>query len=583
MSRRTRSPKLGLATLTIAALVGGAVPAGLLAGASTADSTTPAAPPAGDPKPGGTLRVSGDAEVANPWVPAVMQCDSYCLERAATFYDTLTIWGNDNQVHPFLAESVTPNDKFTEFTIKLRSGIKFHDGTDFNADAAIRNLLDQGDSLLTARALIDVARVPAPTDQDPKHTAFKIEKKDDLTFVIYTGKNGDPSKPVSWAAFPAYLSGQVGMMASPKYLDAVKAGGDATKAVGTGPFMVESYAPRDKLVVVKNPNYWLKDAKGTQLPYLDKIEFRVIEDSEVTSKGLQAGQVDLFSSSIASLASDYKDNTKFGMEVDDQFVETNYALIDLDKKGPLQDRRVRCALSMAIDRQEYVDTLADGNTKIANGIFSPGQEGYLEDNGFSTEQNVDEAKRLIEEYEKETGTQVKVNWGTTNAQVNQRRADLLKGWWTAIGADFEYIQVPQDSFITDALFGKDTFHIFGWRQHSGPLTDSQYLWWHSSGAVADNEGISLNFARLRDPVIDAGLEKARSGLTPEERKAGGQEVNRQMAKECYNIPFDYAMWIKPHVLNLKGFNSVPIPDGATARDSGLSAGSVYFAALWLEQ
>ena len=69
-------------------------------------------------------------------------------------------------------------------------------------------------------------------------------------------------------------------MASPTWLDQVKA--DPTKAsqpVGTGPFIVQSYAPRDALVVTRNPNYWQKDKDGVQLPYLDKITFRVIEDA----------------------------------------------------------------------------------------------------------------------------------------------------------------------------------------------------------------------------------------------------------------------------------------------------------------
>ena len=76
---------------------------------------------------------------------------------------------------------------------------------------------------------------------------------------------------------------------------------------------------------------------------------------------------------------------EFPMPEQDRFTETNYILIDLDKPGPLQDQRVRCALSKAIDRQELIDLTAGGILQVANGLFSPGQEGYLEDNGFSTE------------------------------------------------------------------------------------------------------------------------------------------------------------------------------------------------------
>ena len=107
-----------------------------------------------------------------------------------------------------------------------------------------------------------------------------------MTFTIKTGKGGDLVQPRPWPTLPAFLAGQLGLIASPTWLEAVKAGtGDPTLPVGTGPFIVESYAPRDKLVVTRNPNYWRTDAAGNQLPYLDGVEFRVIEDSETAGRG----------------------------------------------------------------------------------------------------------------------------------------------------------------------------------------------------------------------------------------------------------------------------------------------------------
>ena len=84
----------------------------------------------------------------------------------------------------------------------------------------IRNLQETGSSLLNQKVYIDVAKNP--------DGSMKIDKIDDLTFTIYTGKNGDPNTPVPWANFAAYLSVNWGMMASPTWLDAVKA--DPTKA-----------------------------------------------------------------------------------------------------------------------------------------------------------------------------------------------------------------------------------------------------------------------------------------------------------------------------------------------------------------
>ncbi len=119
---------------------------GTVAAATTVAETTPPATtaPAKKPVPGGEITMSGEAEVANPWTPAAMQCDSYCQERARSFFDPIAAIGDDVKVHPYLAESITPNADATQWTIKVRSGIKFTDGTPVNADAVIDNIQRSG-------------------------------------------------------------------------------------------------------------------------------------------------------------------------------------------------------------------------------------------------------------------------------------------------------------------------------------------------------------------------------------------------------------------------------------------------------
>ena len=93
---------------------------------------------------GGHLTVSGEAEVGNPWTPAAMRCDSYCFMRARTFFDSVAVFGDDGQVHGMLAESIEPNDDYTEWTITVREGISFTDGTPVDAAAVIDNLQASG-------------------------------------------------------------------------------------------------------------------------------------------------------------------------------------------------------------------------------------------------------------------------------------------------------------------------------------------------------------------------------------------------------------------------------------------------------
>jgi peptide/nickel transport system substrate-binding protein len=542
--------------------------------AAATDDTEPAEP-AKEPQYGGILRVSGEAEVANPWTPGAMQCDSYCQQRARTFYDTLVTLDENLEVKGVLVESWTNNDDFTEFEFTLREGITFHDGTPLNAEAVVYNLQEAGSGLLISNAITDYGRNPDGT--------FAIEATGEYTFTIKTGKGGDLSQPRPWPNLPATLGGQLGLIASPTWLQAVKDGtGDPIMAVGSGPFIVESYAPRDKLVVKRNPDYWMTDQAGNQLPYLDGIEFRVIEDSETAAEALEAGDIDIFSTSSAAVISEFREvPDEFPMQEQDTFTETNFLLLNLEKASPLQDQRVRCALFKAIDRQEMIDLTANGILQVANGLFSPGQEGYLEDNGLDTAQDVEGARALIEEYEAEVGPVTGLKYGTTVSAINAQTAEMLQGYWSEIGVDVEIIQVPQDQFITKALFGDPEFFMYGWRNHAGTVVDNQYFWWHSSGARPEGE-LSLNFGRLRDPVVDENLELARGEQDPDKRREYAENVNRRMAEQCFQLPGSWTIWGTPHSPAVQGLGEWVLPEGTKARDGAGFSGQFYMHAMWID-
>ena len=550
---------------------------------ATGDST-PSTEPAATPVPGGKLIVSGEAEVGSPWTPAAMQCDSYCTERAHSFFDPVAVFGADLKVHGYLAESITPNAEFTEWTVKVRSGINFTDGTPVNADAVIRNLQDSGTGLLIGKALGDVAKVPDATD--PTRMALKIVKIDDMTFTVYTGKDGDPAQPLPWPGFAGAFTTQWGLVASPKWLDEVKA--DPSKAampVGSGPFIVQTFLPRDTLVVKRNPKYWQKDANGVQLPYLDEIDFKVIEDSQVAEEALKNGEIDIFSTSANAVIKDFREVAKdFPMNEQDKYTETNYLLIDQDKAGPTQDARVRCALSKAINRKELIDLVGNGLGVIANGVFSPGQQGYLKDNGFDPAQDIAGAQKLIDEYKAATGaTSVEVKYGHTATALGDQTAELLKGYWAKIGVTTTVEVVPQDKFITNALLGDANFYIYGWRQHAGITVDGQNYWWNSRTMAKDGQGISLNFSRINDPIVDENLAIARSNPDEAARNAAAEAINRQFAKMCYQIPTSYALWATPRSPKVQGIGQTLLPDGAATSDNIGNSGQFWLNAIWIKQ
>jgi peptide/nickel transport system substrate-binding protein len=150
---------------------------------------------------GGSVVFAREAETSSPWTPGGMVCDLSCHQAIHTVYDTLTYTGADDVVHPFLLESFEPNEDFTVWTLTPREGIQFHDDTPFDADAVAANLDHIRNSFLTGRSLGDIEGVVAGDDGTVEVTM---------------------SRP--WAAFPAYLAGQPGYVASPTWLAAVEAG-----------------------------------------------------------------------------------------------------------------------------------------------------------------------------------------------------------------------------------------------------------------------------------------------------------------------------------------------------------------------
>jgi len=524
---------------------------------------------------GGTLVVGGEAEVTNPWLPAQMQCDSYCQMRARSFFDPLVTVDENLQWRPFLAENVEANEDSTVFTVTVRSGVTFHDGTPVNADAVIDNLQRGAKGLLVSAALKDLARV------DPSlgiASDLVIEKVDDLTFKVFTGKNGVLEDPLPWPGFPYYFGGQWGLIASPTWLAAVDAGTAKPDApVGSGPFVYESYAPGDRMVVTKNPTYWLKDADGNALPYLDKIEFRVIQDSQVRATALLNGDLDIMSTSDAAVLKDLEGNADFPTLLQNQYGETNYILFNLTKPY-LADKTVRCALLQAIDKVDLIDVIAAGNADPANGPFSPGQEGHLEDNG-SLPFDPEAAAAAIEAWEAENGP-LTINYSTTVAASSLATAQYLQAAWGDVGVDVTIDQMEQSKLINNALFGDPAFDAFGWRNHAGLYVDAQYYWWHSSAAI-DPPGLALNFGRLKDPEIDRLLEVARSAATPEVRLAAAEDINRRFASECFIIPTSFTKWGVSYSAGVQGIGQTPQADGQGAlRDGAGFPGQVWLTAAF---
>jgi peptide/nickel transport system substrate-binding protein len=153
----------------------------------------------------------------------------------------------DGELQPYLAASLEANEDLTQYTLTLREGVTFHDGTPLNAEAIKSNFDNhlKADGSAAAGALRDVDSVTVV---------------DDLTLTYDLNRAN--------AAFPDLLTGSIGWPFSPTAAEQL--GEDfGSQPVGTGPFVFERYARDDAFVLVRNEDYWQEG-----LPYLDRITFR---------------------------------------------------------------------------------------------------------------------------------------------------------------------------------------------------------------------------------------------------------------------------------------------------------------------
>ncbi|MET0739103.1 MAG: ABC transporter substrate-binding protein [Acidimicrobiales bacterium] len=513
------------------------------------------------PVRGGTLIYAREAETSSPWTPAQMICDTSCHQAIRGIYDTLTYVGEDLEAHPFLLESFEPNATFDQWTFVARDGITFHDGTPFDADAMMDHFERMRASTLVGNA------IQAITD---------VQKVDDMTIQI--------SMDTPWVDFPIYFAAQPGYVASPTWLAAVDAQtADATEPVGTGPFVFAEYNPGDNFRMTRNEDYWLEAPDGEPYPYLDEIEFLVQEEDATRSRALQSGEVDITHTDRGPDIEDLRQAADAGtLEVYEMDTRqgVTYALINVAADSPLQDVEVRRAFAMAVDQEFRNESRSAGVFDIANGPFSPGTMGYLEDTGYPA-YDPEGAAAIVEEYEAANGP-IEFSYRTTADPDNALTVELISQNLADVGIDVTIDQTEQGEFIQQAVLGN--FEAFTWRGGGVIDPETERVWWHSEDADPIGE-IALNFGRFQDDVIDENLQVLRESQDEAERTTAAENINRRFGEQVYNVWADWIFWIMAYQNDVHGVQTpLVLPDGSPGLVQGVgSNGAISLPQIWMDQ
>ncbi|MFZ9481397.1 MAG: ABC transporter substrate-binding protein [Ilumatobacteraceae bacterium] len=493
------------------------------------------------PVEGGSLIVSIDGDspgfrpYADPWANG-----GHNVAKAV--FDSLATYDSGGKVVPYLAEAITANDDASVWTITLRSGVSFHNGEPFNAEAVRQNLQASKDSPAfgSQLALLDSMTVV-----------------DDLTLEL------NMTQP--WATFPNSLVGEVGSQIGYMAAPAMIADPDGGRApIGTGPFSFVEWVPDDHLTVVRNDAYWQRPA------YLDEVVFKPIPDSTSRKAAFDAGDTDVYYTGSSSEITDYlvmqengELNVAIGAPSEPDMVMFNTL------KPPFDDVRARRALAMAVDIPRLYEFLD------ATGVKQPLTGPYAASSFWFTESDYPEydpegAAALIAEYEAEVGPLVFDFNGNQDPFITSYQ-ELFQSMWSEVGAEVNIVSKAQSENIASVIAGD--YQVVLWGGVGGGDPDADYPDFHS--------GTGLNFSGFSTPEMDAALDAGRALTDPEARKEQYAIVQKVLGE---NVPFiwtgtnQFGVMSKPTV---QGIGEFLLPDGSAGQ--AITGGRIFLKDVWLVQ
>ncbi len=450
--------------------------------------------PAQAQKSGGSITVGQELDIAGFDPLKVGVYDTSTFTAAAAIFDTLTTLDDKGEAAPKLAVSWTHSDDYMSWTFKLREGVKFHDGTPFNAQAFKENFDRQKDPANKCRCAFYITNVK------------EVQAPDEYTIVY---KLTDPS-----VNLPATITIQSSnnVIHSPT---AWKTKGDDynRNPVGTGPYILKSWTAGDRMVLEKNPNYWDKGR-----PYLDRIVLKPLPDAQSRFASLQSGEADIIwddENDADNILKAQKDSKLIVHTYKGSGAQV-YAFNT--KVAPFDDVRVRQALVMAIDRPKMSQAISNGLSRPASNPYGDGSWVKCKDDG-ALPFDVEKAKALIKEYGKPVEFKMLVTATPRGRMVGQ----VLQQFWKRVGANMEIEQVDQATIPTRAFTRQ--FQLTPWRIVDLADPDPQMYANFRSGSP-------LALAGYSNPELDKLLDHARVTADIGQRTEDYCAISRLINKEA---------------------------------------------------
>jgi peptide/nickel transport system substrate-binding protein len=424
---------------------------------------------------------------------------------------------------PQLALSHELSEDGKTVTIKLRTGVKFHDGEAMDA-TAVKASLERHMNMQGSFRRPELAAVD------------KVEVADAATVRLLL-KN--PFSPLI-----AQLADRAGMIMSPK---AMQEAGDrfGLKPVCAGPFKFVERVQQDRIVLEKFADYW-----NAANVHIDRVIFRPVVESTVRLANLKSGSLDLIERALATDLKEIRADPKLKLatqiEIGYQGLTLNLANGDAGKNGPFgKDPRVRQALEAAIDRKALSDVVFNGEVLPGNQWVSP-KSPYFQQKFAVPGRDVAKAKKLLADAG--VATPVVVDFMVPNNPESRQAAEVLQAMAAEAGFDLKIRVTEFATSLKEAEEGRFQAYFIGW---SGRVDPDGNLYVFMKCKAPQNNG---NYC---DKDVDQWLDDARKVSKLEERKAIYEKITEKELNEGSIIYLYHRLVIIAHTAKLDGYTQLP--------------------------
>lgn len=427
-----------------------------------------------------------------------------------------------NETRYYLADSYEVSEDGMQITVKLKEGLKWHDGEAITADDMIFTMDVCSDTNNGAGG----TNIVILNDQPVKY-----EKVDDLTVKV--------TLPMASASYADLLGG---LTLIPEHVfegnpSVVSAGEANMKGIGSGPYKVTEFKQDEYLLLEKYDDYYMG------APSIDKVTFRIISDLSAQEVALMNGEVNFMELANAPAVAKYEADPNFTVV---KYPEGRVNYLAVNKFcETVQDPKVVEAVFAALNRDEIIaGAYGDGMAESANSIFSnvntfydSSVEGYTQD--------VEKAKQLV----KETGLDGK----TLTLYFNSERvymkesAQIIQQQLKNVGINLEVIPLESAGFF-EKVFGTDGDYEFYLNGYGAVGDPDQVVAGMYDGTWGVNLAVSDEVAQL--------WKDARTVYTPEERAAIYKQIQIQTRDELTCYPIAYPNYVFVTTSNIKGADTI---------------------------